>query len=376
MLPDYQGIGIATSLLNYIGDLYSKDKYQLNIVTSNPSVYHALRRSDKWALVRKGRYGNHSDKDLRKSESAKRLTVTFTYKKNVEKKQENKEAKASFFNEFKSFCKEVKGNEGNKCHYPTRLDTYGCGCYHDCKYCYAKSLLNFRGLWDADNPKVADVKKIEGKLKKIPKGTILRLGGMTDCFQPCELEHRVTLETIKLLNKYGIGYLIVTKSHIVANDEYMQAMDKDLAHIQITVTTLDDDKSLEYERASIPSKRVEAILKLQEQGFDVAIRLSPLMEEYMDIDKLNTLGINNCVIEFLRANHWIKQWFKIDYSKYAFHEGNYDHLTLEQKKRIVELVKIPNKTICEDVTAHYEYWKENVNPNKNDCCNLRRVENG
>ena len=45
--------------------------------------------------------------------------------------------------EFKSFFKTVGGNEGNKCHYPTRLDTYGCGCSHDCKYCYAKSLLDF-----------------------------------------------------------------------------------------------------------------------------------------------------------------------------------------------------------------------------------------
>lgn len=26
--------------------------------------------------------------------------------------------------EFKSFLKTVGGNEGNKCHYPTRLDTY------------------------------------------------------------------------------------------------------------------------------------------------------------------------------------------------------------------------------------------------------------
>ena len=46
--------------------------------------------------------------------------------------------------EFKSFYKTVGGGEGSKCHYPTRLDTYGCGCQHDCKYCYAKSLLDFR----------------------------------------------------------------------------------------------------------------------------------------------------------------------------------------------------------------------------------------
>ena len=49
-------------------------------------------------------------------------------------------------NEFKSFLKTVRGNEGSKCNYPTRLDLYGRGCDHDCSYCYAKSLLNFRGL--------------------------------------------------------------------------------------------------------------------------------------------------------------------------------------------------------------------------------------
>lgn len=42
--------------------------------------------------------------------------------------------------EFKSFYKTVGGGEGQKCHYPTRLDTYGCGCQHDCSYCYDKSL--------------------------------------------------------------------------------------------------------------------------------------------------------------------------------------------------------------------------------------------
>lgn len=48
--------------------------------------------------------------------------------------------------EFKSFLKTVTGNEGGKCRYPTRLDPYGCGCSHDCAYCYARSLLEFRGL--------------------------------------------------------------------------------------------------------------------------------------------------------------------------------------------------------------------------------------
>lgn len=275
---------------------------------------------------------------------------------------------------FKSFYKEVGGNEGSKCNYNTRLDTYGCGCKHDCSYCYAKSLLSFRNLWDNENPSVADIKDIEKRIKKIPKGQIVRLGGMTDCFQPIEKTHRVTYETIKLLNKYKIGYLIVTKSSLVADDEYIKIYDKDLAHIQITVTTLDDELCKTYEKASPPSERVKAILKLQDLGFDVSIRLSPLIEEYMDFEKLNNLGIKTGIVEFLRVNHWIKKWFNIDYNKFTIKQSGYKHLPLEEKKRIISKIKILDISVCEDVSEHYEYWKNNYNKNKADCCNLRKVK--
>lgn len=276
--------------------------------------------------------------------------------------------------EFKSFYKTDEGNEGNLCHYPTRLDTYGCGCQHDCKYCYAKSLLDFRGLWNPQEPAVADVNEIYKTIKTIPKGSIIRLGGMTDCFQPIELSEKVTYQTIKMLNRRKIGYLIVTKSQLVANDEYLQIYDKELAHFQVTVTTLSDDLSLTYEKASVPSKRVEAILKLQEAGFDVAIRLSPIIEQYMDFEKLNSLGIKKAVVEFLRVNTWIRKWFDIDYSTYKLKQGSYQFLRLEDKKRIISKIKIPEITVCEDYTPHFKYWQVHVNPNKEDCCNLRKGE--
>lgn len=279
---------------------------------------------------------------------------------------------------FSLFYKEVEGNEGEKCKYTTRLDTYGCGCQHDCKYCYAKSLLDFRGLWNPEKPVVGNMKQIRNAIIKAKKSgvKIVRLGGMTDCFQPLELNYRTTYQTIKLLNKYKIGYLIVTKSHLVANEEYLKIYDKDLAHFQITTTCLDDElyKKLDYEKASLPSKRIEAIKKLQSNGFDVAIRLSPLIPEYMDFDKLNSLGIEKAIVEFLRVNHWIKQWFNIDYSKFTIKQNGYEHLPLELKKEILNKVKIPIVSVCEDVSEHYEYWKNNYNPNKDDCCNLRRNE--
>jgi DNA repair photolyase len=237
-------------------------------------------------------------------------------------------------------------------------------------------LLEFRGLWNSQKPVVGNMKDIRNAIIRAKKNgiKIVRLGGMTDCFQPIELKYRTTYQTIKLLNKYKIEYLIVTKSHLVANEEYLKIYDKDLAHFQITTTCLDDElyKKLDYEKASLPSKRIEAILKLQEAGFDVAIRLSPLIEEYIDFDKLNSLGIKKAQVEFLRVNHWIRKWFNVDYSKHIIKQSGYEHLPLEEKKRIISKINIPEISVCEDEDEAYKYWVDNFNPNKEDCCNLRR----
>jgi len=276
--------------------------------------------------------------------------------------------------EFKSFFKTVGGNEGNKCHYPTRLDTYGCGCSHDCKYCYAKSLLDFRGLWNPQNPSIADIEKIKRKIAKLPKDIpAIRLGGMTDCFQPIEKNHRITYETIKALNENQIPYLIVTKSAMVADDEYIEILNKDLAHIQITITTTDDALSNTYEKASPPSQRIKAIEKLQNLGFDVSVRLSPYIPEYIDLNILNNIKCDKILIEFLRVNTWIKRWFNIDYSEYTVKQSGYQHLPLEKKKEYISnIVNFKEMTVCEDESEAYEYWKNNFNYNSNDCCNLRR----
>lgn len=214
---------------------------------------------------------------------------------------------------------------------------------------------------------MADLDRIRRKLDKVQPGTILRMGGMTDCFQPCEEKYRVTYETIKLLNERGIGYLIVTKSDLIL--QYADILDRDLAHIQITVTSLQPQP---YERAVPPMRRVAAIKELQ-KDFDTAIRLSPLMEEYLDFEELNSLGINKAVVEFLRVNTWVKRWMPADFSKHTLKYGGYYHLHLEEKKRILERIKIENITVCEDVPEHYRYWRDHVNPNPADCCNLERM---
>ena len=276
--------------------------------------------------------------------------------------------------EFLSFFKTVEGNEGSKCHYPTRLDTYGCGCGHDCSYCYAKDMItNITHIWDPLHPKFVDIKRVETKLKKIPKGTILRLGGMTDCFQPLELEKRVTLQTIKLMNKYGIGYLIVTKSHHVADPEYLDVMDPALAHIQVTTTTFDDALAAKYEKASAPSKRVIATEKLQALGYDTFFRLSPYIDGWIDFDKLNQVKCDKILVEFLRVNTNIMKLFPVNEADFPVHESGYQHMTLEHKLEVLsKITGFKEVTVCDDNTEHYNYFRDHFNPNPDDCCNLRK----
>lgn len=275
--------------------------------------------------------------------------------------------------EYKSFLKTVGGNEGGKCNYPTRLDTYGRGCAHNCKYCYARSLLEFRGLWNPMKPAVADIEKIRKRVGKIKPGTILRLGGMTDCFQPVEKIHRVTLETIKALNERGIGYLIVTKSAMVADDEYMAIYDKRLAHIQMTITATDDNRARQYENASKTSDRIRAAEKLQEAGFDIALCLSPFIPEYVDVDVLSTIKVDKLLVEFLRCNASIRKIFPIDYSEYTVKQSGYWHLPLAAKIRYVSRIYgFREISVCDDESEAYEWWRTNFNPNPGDCCNLSR----
>ncbi len=101
------------------------------------------------------------------------------------------------------------------------------------------------------------------------------------------------------------------------------------------------------------------------------VRLSPFIYEYIDFEILNNIGCNKILVEFLRVNHWIKQWFDIDYSNYTVKHAGYEHLPLSIKKEYLQKITgFDQVSVCEDVDEHFEYWKSNINHNKEDCCNL------
>ena len=277
-------------------------------------------------------------------------------------------------NEFKSFYKTVTGNEENRCYYPTRLDLYGRGCFYNCNYCYAKQLLNFRKLWHPEDVGVAPLLDVLKTIKKIPAGSVVRLGGMTDCFQPIEKKYENTYNAIKALNRKGVHYLIVTKSNMVATPKYLDVLDKDLAHIQVSIPTNNDDVLLATDNAPKYELRKNTIETLYNEGFDVSLRLSPFLFETVDYDVINNINVDKCLVEFLRTKPSLEKELEqvVTFNDYTIKEGGYRHLPLDKKLKVLNKLHFKEMTVCDDVQEHYDYFQENYNYNKNDCCNLKR----
>ncbi len=51
VLPDFQGIGIATRFLDAIAEQYASESKRVNITTSHPAMIASLRRSGRWRQV-------------------------------------------------------------------------------------------------------------------------------------------------------------------------------------------------------------------------------------------------------------------------------------------------------------------------------------
>lgn len=88
VLPDYQGVGIGVRFINAVAGIVSGEGHSVNLTTTTPALVGALKRSDRWALVRAGvvKMGDLKDrpyaaaKRLGKAASARRPTFSFNWK--------------------------------------------------------------------------------------------------------------------------------------------------------------------------------------------------------------------------------------------------------------------------------------------------------
>jgi len=79
-LPDYQGLGVGTKVLNEVVDHHRQNNFRPLIVTSHPGLLRSLNRDSKWQCIRGlSRAQPGKNKSFDNSDSRKRKTATFEY---------------------------------------------------------------------------------------------------------------------------------------------------------------------------------------------------------------------------------------------------------------------------------------------------------
>lgn len=89
-LPDYQGVGIGTTALNWIANMYKNKGYRVSITTTTPALIHSFNKSNDWILKRQGRAASASKKskiEIAKNKagtsSINRITTSWEYVNNT-----------------------------------------------------------------------------------------------------------------------------------------------------------------------------------------------------------------------------------------------------------------------------------------------------
>lgn len=167
------------------------------------------------------------------------------------------------------------------------------GCSHGCIYCDSRSecyhVEDFDRVRAKQDALIILEKELRGKRRRGVAGS----GAMSDPYNPLEEEYKLTRGALALLNAYGFGAAICTKSSLVARDSDL--LQRIAAHspvlVKVTVTTADDELCAKLEpHAPSASERFRAIRELSGKGIYTGILLMPVLP-FIEDSKENILQI-------------------------------------------------------------------------------------
>ncbi len=155
------------------------------------------------------------------------------------------------------------------------------GCTHGCIYCDSRSRCygfthDFEDVEVKQNAPELLEKALRSKRKKCMIGT----GAMCDPYMHCEEELGLTRKCLELIERYGYGVAIQTKSDRILRDlELLKRIhEKAKCVVQMTLTTYDEElcRILEPNVCST-KKRAEALRIFHENGIPTIVWLSPIL---------------------------------------------------------------------------------------------------
>ncbi|WP_055070257.1 SPL family radical SAM protein [Clostridium massiliamazoniense] len=174
------------------------------------------------------------------------------------------------------------------------------GCPHGCIYCDSRSSCYNIIDFDKVRAKENVLEILERDLKSKRKKGIIGTGAMSDPYNPLEKKYEYTREALKLINKYGFGVAIDTKSSLITRD--IDILKKIQEHspviVKVTITTFDDKLGKLIEpNVSTSSERFKAVKKLRDNGIYTGILMMPILPFINDTEE----NIRNLVKEGAKA---------------------------------------------------------------------------
>lgn len=167
------------------------------------------------------------------------------------------------------------------------------GCCHGCIYCDSRSECYRVDDFDRVRAKENALTLIEHELRTKRKKGVVGTGAMSDPYNPYEKEYKFTRGALELINRYGFGVSIATKSDLIIRD--IDILKEISTHspvlIKITITTAYDDLCNKLEpNVALSSQRFKAIRELSSQGIFAGVLMMPVLPFIEDTeDNINSI---------------------------------------------------------------------------------------
>jgi DNA repair photolyase len=167
------------------------------------------------------------------------------------------------------------------------------GCCHGCIYCDSRSDCYHVENFDTVRAKENVLQLIRDELRRKVKSGVIGTGSMSDPYNPFEKEYCYTRHALELIDTFGFGVSIATKSDLITRDiDVLQGISAHSPIIcKVTVTTFDDELGSKIEpNVCKTSNRFNAIKELSDAGIYTGVLLMPILP-FINDDKNNILQI-------------------------------------------------------------------------------------
>ena len=155
------------------------------------------------------------------------------------------------------------------------------GCIHGCIYCDSRShCYNIDHDFEDVQIKINAPELLEEKLRTKRKKCMIGTGAMSDPYIPINESLKLTRTCFELIEKYGFGLSIQTKSNMVLKDlDLLTSINrKAKCVVAITLTTFDEGLCKIVEPNVCTTKeRFETLKVLRDNGIKTVVWLNPIL---------------------------------------------------------------------------------------------------